>query len=1152
VETVDPPAGLQWVLSVVAGSHWPQGREGDLWDLGTAHHTAAQEIAAASAGVSGIAGGAQESMTGPGGAAMAGFVGQVGGNLPSLEESARGLGDLAQETATEIQYAKFMIIATAVWLLTELAALLPWSWVPGVDGLIASVEQAARVIGLSAVRRMAANVAARMTAAEALKGLLAEAGNEVARLLGELGGDESTARSLNGAAATVAEGAAHGALVSTGLDVGVQSVQMLAGDRTSWDWSSTLASAEEGALAGATGAAVSEGLTGAATAAGRAWAERTGADEAETVSRFQEFAAPRRRDASTEGEPWRQTDLASWWGSQTTLTSLPARLVSAEAASVVAAESQGGQGLELGLLGGLVGASLVRVPEVKDVSSEADLDSGVTVGADSVVGPAARAVGLPGFETKLIPPPIRTESSGAAGVPDSTALAGFGSHDQFDSTGQDDDPSAEHAKAKYLDAVTERNSAERAHRQLLDRVAGAGGSRDPGRLGETRARLAEASKRVDDAKEQLTAAGIGELAGRDDRGPGVLESRARELLGRPRPVIGGPGDDEAAALREKQQQALARVTSALAEGGEAKAKRLAAELSGPSGFRRDGLPGGAVAVNGVNFTQAFQNDAHVIQEQVRQEIEPGVRPLLQTQEQIRLALARLGQAHGVLAANQRADLTYRYQLVQREIERLGSERDQRIAARQRELLMAYVQNFRVQMEMEYAAPPAGARPFNGLEREHLQELDGEQKIDKQLARLIVEPTGHRGYHPVLNRDVGRHPEFGAKVRNIKVNNFTDFLRGTVGWIDAKDNRKDEKALATLVDQSRDVNRLINALLVRTNRFIDTRANARFIRAELASGVNLRDRTELGGYLHYFRTADVPAHLKPVDPRWAQGMLGVLRQPNAFFLREKMMVLHDLMEYFGSARRTSATFGTGVLQEEPGHFLSTRAIDAQGRRTAVTPDRGQNPVGIRPNGEIERHPSTRNENSATTMLARERQIPVWAGQSFTAARMYLLAKTVGGTTHEIGAVAWGIFAFWRLHFDHTTPLAYHTLHETMDTAQNFGVPYSLSNREATLSQISVHSVASDAQEMASFLENFMDIDGGAGQVHGYPLTKRQQSALYVRDAINRVDAVWDRPEEPSAVIELLDRYYLVREAVLAGYVTPELDMALARYAGAAFT
>jgi hypothetical protein len=59
---------------------------------------------------------------------------------------------------------------------------------------------------------------------------------------------------------------------------------------------------------------------------------------------------------------------------------------------------------------------------------------------------------------------------------------------------------------------------------------------------------------------------------------------------------------------------------------------------------------------------------------------------------------------------------------------------------------------------------------------------------------------------------------------------------------------------------------------------------------------------------------------------------------------------------------------------------------------------------------------------------------------TTARMLNLGQWAGASTLDLTAIAHSIFAFWRLIYDHTEQLAPHTLHETMDIAQNFGVRY----------------------------------------------------------------------------------------------------------------
>ncbi|MFE9404167.1 DUF4157 domain-containing protein [Streptomyces sp. NPDC006530] len=359
-----------------------------------------------------------------------------------------------------------------------------------------------------------------------------------------------------------------------------------------------------------------------------------------------------------------------------------------------------------------------------------------------------------------------------------------------------------------------------------------------------------------------------------------------------------------------------------------------------------------------------------------------------------------------------------------------------------------------------------------------------QRITAQLRKAIVEPRTMQGMHPVLKVEVGKHPDFGAKNRDIKVNNVEELARGLMGWVYAKDKRREEKQRAQGVKASPDVEVFLNSLLLRVNSTTDTLKKTltaeqqAVMEEELTTGVaHLKSQPlvidpatgnqvndpkkagkPFGAYLTYFSQTHGDPKFRPGQPLEGLathlpgaggGIQAVLRNPENYPFRDKIMVLHDVMEYFGPARHFPPTMGTGKLAEIEGQDIQSTAgfNPVTGARIEVT-DRGQNPVPDPRNpGQMKEHPSTRNEHSDTTKFARAHRVPVWAGQSFTAARMFKLAQAAGGTKREIAAAAWGIFAFWRLDFDHTTALAYHTLHEVMDIAQNFGVPYDIKNQYA---------------------------------------------------------------------------------------------------------
>ncbi|MFE9411622.1 DUF4157 domain-containing protein [Streptomyces sp. NPDC006704] len=383
-----------------------------------------------------------------------------------------------------------------------------------------------------------------------------------------------------------------------------------------------------------------------------------------------------------------------------------------------------------------------------------------------------------------------------------------------------------------------------------------------------------------------------------------------------------------------------------------------------------------------------------------------------------------------------------------------------------------------------------------------------QRITAQLRKAIVEPRTMKGMHPVLKVEVGKHPDFGAKNRDIQVNNVEELARGLMGWVYAKDKRREEKQRAHGVKTSPDVEMFLNSLLLRVNSATDslkanlTAEQRAVMEEELTTGVaHLKSQPlvidpatgnevhdpekagkPFGAYLTYFsQTHGIDPKFQPGQPleRLATqlpevggGIQAVLRDPEKHSFRDKIMVLHDLMEYFGPARHFPRTMGTDQLAEVGGQDIqSTAGINPVTGARIETTDRGQNLVpNLRKPGEMKEHPSTRNEHSDTTKFARAHRVPVWAGQSFTAARMFKLAQAAGGTKREIAAVAWGIFAFWRLDFDHTTALAYHTLHEVMDIAQNFGVPYDIKDQYAGQADVTMTALTDSLKALGSTVDH----------------------------------------------------------------------------------
>ncbi len=200
--SIQLPPALGWVAYLAVGESWPQGDEDKLRELSEVWQEAAEELRAIShevgPSVSGVLEGVAGSVAGQFGEFVAAFL----RNLPQTAKSAEQLAELARTTAVELQYAKYMILVQLAWMALEITqwALYAPQVVPGI---VAAGRAAVKMI----LRRLAVSIAAGI-------GLM------------------------------------------TGMDVVVQSLQMLMGDRTRWNVRNTLGMVASGAIGGVIGGAV--------------------------------------------------------------------------------------------------------------------------------------------------------------------------------------------------------------------------------------------------------------------------------------------------------------------------------------------------------------------------------------------------------------------------------------------------------------------------------------------------------------------------------------------------------------------------------------------------------------------------------------------------------------------------------------------------------------------------------------------------------------------------------------------------------------------------------------------------------------------------------------------------------------------------------
>jgi hypothetical protein len=290
-----------------------------------------------------------------------------------------------------------------------------------------------------------------------------------------------------------------------------------------------------------------------------------------------------------------------------------------------------------------------------------------------------------------------------------------------------------------------------------------------------------------------------------------------------------------------------------------------------------------------------------------------------------------------------------------------------------------------------------------------------------------------------------HSPWGRKQQKRDYDRIEDLEAGLHGWVAAKPERHTEKEYAESIAENPDVGIQLNSILYRVLQKVDSLADSEDedVRAKYGEVVReLEQVTTLGpkagdprqgnderprGWYQYYLTIHGSRANPAIMHTIRNGVLEVMLKPTKYTFLDKIVVLHDLMEYFGDQRPWNPPgAGAGMLPAvEPELIHSTK--DVQGGVRSTTPDRGRSDQG------------TRNEQASSTRFARQHNLPVWSGASNTTAHMLNLTRWVEATRQEMTALAHSIFAFWRLYYDHTS-LAPHTLHEVMDVAQNFGVPY----------------------------------------------------------------------------------------------------------------
>ncbi|MEU3519443.1 hypothetical protein ABZ770_29915 [Streptomyces sp. NPDC006654] len=197
--SVDMPPELAWVARLAVGQAWPKGNEDHLHALGQAWQDAAQELKGISGQIGATGNGVLESVGGQVADEFQSFVTQLESSLPEMAESANQLGKLGKHTAVQVEYSKYMILGQLILLAAQIA-----EWIFFAPEVIPVAITAARVAVKMILRRLLISVAT-------------------------------------------------GVAMNVGLDVAVQTIQFLKGDRTEWSTDNTVSAVVSGAIGGAVG-----------------------------------------------------------------------------------------------------------------------------------------------------------------------------------------------------------------------------------------------------------------------------------------------------------------------------------------------------------------------------------------------------------------------------------------------------------------------------------------------------------------------------------------------------------------------------------------------------------------------------------------------------------------------------------------------------------------------------------------------------------------------------------------------------------------------------------------------------------------------------------------------------------------------------------
>ncbi|MFG3113672.1 hypothetical protein ACGF4C_04700 [Streptomyces sp. NPDC048197] len=199
------PPEIAWAVSWAAGGDWPKPDEDHVRAIGAVWKGAARELDRVAAEVDPVTARVLGSVKGAAASAFGSFMSRLRQTVPSMAGAADDIGTMSVNTALQVEYAKYMILAQSAWLAAEIVALTSSFY----GSALIPAEITAVRINVQLILRRAFNAVV------------------------------------------------SAAVTQAAMDAAVQGIQFLKGDRTEWDVQGTALGAAMGGLGGAIGMPIS-------------------------------------------------------------------------------------------------------------------------------------------------------------------------------------------------------------------------------------------------------------------------------------------------------------------------------------------------------------------------------------------------------------------------------------------------------------------------------------------------------------------------------------------------------------------------------------------------------------------------------------------------------------------------------------------------------------------------------------------------------------------------------------------------------------------------------------------------------------------------------------------------------------------------------